>query len=96
MLDTSRVPLIRLSSTSAERATCCKSKALRSASAVQKVSATIGTSSMPFGLITGWPRRGSAAASRYVRMHRVVEAEHGVVVLHADVELNGDDGHARP
>jgi hypothetical protein len=55
MVDTSRVPLTRLNSTSVDRATCCISNALRPGSDVQNVSATIGTSSIPFGLTTGSP-----------------------------------------
>ncbi|MBV6410513.1 MAG: hypothetical protein GAKPKEKM_01329 [Rhodocyclaceae bacterium] len=52
---TSRVPGMRFISISTARATCCISKAARAASLVQKVSVTMGTSSMPFGLMIGSP-----------------------------------------
>jgi hypothetical protein len=59
MVLTSRVPLTRLSSSSTARPTCCSSKAERAGSRVHKVSATTGTSSMPFGLMIGSPTPNS-------------------------------------
>ena len=53
MVATSRVPGMRLSSVSIARETCCSEKAARSGSAVHSVKLTMGTSSMPLGLISG-------------------------------------------
>ena len=54
-VSTSRVPGMRFISISTARATCCISKAERARSLVQKVSVTMGTSSMPFGLMIASP-----------------------------------------
>ncbi len=55
MVNTSRVPGMRLSSVSSVCATSASSSGPRSASSVHSVSAITGTSSMPLGLISGWP-----------------------------------------
>jgi hypothetical protein len=56
---TSRVPAMRFSSISAACATCSSSKAPRVSSRVHRVTVTIGTSSMPSGLMMGSPTPSS-------------------------------------
>ena len=54
-VNTSRVPGMRLSSVSSVWATSARSRAPRWGSSVHRVSAITGTSSMPLGLMMGWP-----------------------------------------
>ncbi len=62
MVTTSRVPAMRLRSISVARATCCISKADLAGSELWNVRVTMGTSSMPLGLMIGaiTPRLGES------------------------------------
>src|SRR6266581_457932 len=83
---TSRVPGMRLNSISAARATFSSSKAPLSGSAVWKVRVTMGTSSMPLGLMIGSPTpRFGETQSR----HRV----HVLDARDARQDLLGRPGH---
>ena len=91
MVTTSRVPGTRLMSASMLCATRSRSKALTSAFFPCKVSDTMGTSSMPLGLISGSgkPRlRGSQSAfSRMVSCNLTSASVRGTPTLNCTVMI---------
>ncbi len=65
-----------------------------SGSSLQKVSVTMGTSSMPFGLTIGWPHAEVGRHPVAVGVDGVVEAHQRLDRIFADLVLHGDHRHA--
>ena len=94
MVVTSRVPATRFRSASMLCATRSRSKAPVSGSSLYSVSATIGTSSMPLGLMIGAQHAQAGRQPVGVGIDGVVQPHQRLGARHADLVLHGDDRHA--